>query len=128
MCLHHSNLDWEKYISGEVSNRDEYEQALAACPTCFDEYLYLLEGALEEPGPDFADAVMAGLPTEQRGRSITYKPFLHYVVAACLTIILIELGAFDWTQGLTTDSEIWTAIMERLTNVIGTITTNLGGM
>lgn len=129
MCRHHKNLDWQKYIDDQGVDRREYELALAKCPSCFQEYLHLLQGSLEQPSPGFTEAVMAMLPAPAPwSRTIILRPLLNYIVAACLTIILIELGAFEWTQELAADSGIWTTLLERLTAIIGAVTINLGGM
>lgn len=128
MCQHH-NLDWQKFIDGGEVNREEYQEALATCTKCFQEYLGLLEGVLEAPFPDFTEKVMATLPDFRRNR-YAYKPLLHYLVAACITLIFIELGAFDWigSRPLVPEVGFFFKLMEGLGGILGELKTNLGGM
>lgn len=128
MCRRHRNLDWQKYINDEVGNRDDYELALAGCVDCLHEYIHAIQQALEAPDPDFPSAVMAKIP--RPGRFSSLKPILHYAVAACLTLILVELGAFDWLAAGASelDSSILAELHTYLENVLGLIKTNLGGM
>lgn len=128
MCLHHRDLIWQKYIGDKVLDRDQYEQALAACPDCFHEYLNLLENVLQSPPQGFVDGVMAAIPVDSS--KAAYKPLMHYLIAASLTLIFIELGAFDWigAQQPALNSDLISELLEALGNFFGTLKSNLGGM
>jgi len=113
-------MDWQKYINDEVADREQYELALTACPDCLQEYVGAVEVALESPSPGFSSAVMASIARRERIRHL--KPLLHYVVAACLTLLFIEMGAFE------NYSSIFSEFVGRLESILGLIITSLGGM
>lgn len=126
MCRRHRELDWQKYIDGMVQDREQYELALAECPDCFQEFIELLGSAMETPPQDFVDGVMAAIPGESKKPS--FRPLLHYLVAACLTLVFLELGAFDWISNQQLNPEVISGLMEGLDNFFGTLISNLGGM
>lgn len=130
MCHIHPGLDWEKYILNEAVNRDQHELALATCEECLQEYMDLLHAVQDAPSPEFSDTVMAALPVTSRSNYITFKPVLHYLVAASLTLALIELGAFDWvfSQDLAADSNLFAELLETLQHLLSAVKTNLGGI
>jgi len=129
MCLHHKHLDWEKYINDEVPNRDDYEQALATCTYCLQEYIDLVQGDLVSPSPGFTETIMKNIPNHRR---YNYRPLVHYLVAACLTLVLFEWGAFDWiltgSQHVTLEAQLYPAFLQSIGNVWEALKTNLGGM
>ncbi len=136
MCLLHKDLDWVKFVKDEVTDRDEYLLALESCDTCLLEYMQQLEKVLEQPSPDFADSVMQEIQGMQakaaKPNSFSpFKPFLHYIVAACLTLFLLEVGAFDWLLKdsllLTTEPNLFGQFLNQLGELIGTLKINLGG-
>jgi len=129
MCLHHKHLEWAKYIKGELVDRDDYEQSLATCDSCLEDYLQYLD-LLESPQPGFVDAVMAGLSGDNAiapnaRKYSTYKPLLHYLVAASLTLVLLELEVFDWipriSDGSLKDIGVIGEVLTRFEEFIGLI-------
>lgn len=128
MCQHHKNLDWKRYIDDEVDDRDQYEQALGLCPDCLQDYIQALDADLAAPSPGFTKSIMAKVL--RSGRFTALKPVLHFLVAACLTLVLLEVGAFDWmfSSSDLAESPLLSEILSYLENVFGLLKTNLGGM
>lgn len=126
MCRRHRDLDWQKYIDDLVQDRERYEEVLAHCPDCLQEYVDRLENALEAPPRDLVHGVMAAI--DAGSKRFNHRPFLHYLVAACLTLVFLELGAFDWISSQPLRPEVISGLMEGLDNFFGTLISNLGGM
>lgn len=130
MCSRH-DLDWQKYIDDQAENREEFEKALDTCPSCLQEYLdLLLPSRLADPSPGFAERVMAALPSGPGRGYQAYKPVIHYLVAASLTLVFLELGAFDWvgTHSLQVAPGFLARLFGGLGDVIRGFITNLGGV
>lgn len=136
MCLRHRDLDWAKFVSDEVDDRDEYLIALETCDACLQEYTQQLETVLEAPSPDFTALAMAKIAAEKaRGakkKAISrLKPFWHYIVAACLTLFLFELGAFDWLsqdfQSTMSELNLAGQLLKQLGELLSSFQINLGG-
>lgn len=126
MCQHH-DLDWQDYINDRVSNREEYEEALSSCPHCLEDYCHYLSAILESPGLGFTQQVMSRVISgNAEGRMKAYRPLIHYLVAACLTLVFLQLGVFDWigANPLTLEA----GFLSKLGSAIWIFITNLGGI
>lgn len=104
MCQRH-NLDWQRFCDDQIDNRQEYEKALRSCPECLEEYLQCAAGVMEHPSPGFVDAVMSGIADLAIKKPRINRQLIHYLVAACLTVVFLRLGAFDWLGSLSLSPE-----------------------
>ena len=75
---------------------------------------------------EFADLVMANLHPVKSNKSTDWRCFLHYLVAACLTLAFLELGVFDLIPGLSDrsqellpEADVIGGFMERIRVIIG---------
>lgn len=130
MCQRHSNLFWDKYVAGDISNRKDYEDALAVCPECLQDYLLVANSALAELPAGFVDSIMAKISKTDAARLNYNKRLVHYLVAACLTLVFLRLGAFDWLGSLTLSPEpgFLTKLLEGLSGAVRGLISNIGGV
>ena len=129
-CQHHEHLDWLQYVNDSLVCRDEYDLALETCPRCLDIYVQIVQKDLEAPSPVFTDKVMAGLGKlhhqQAKPGRYNFRPVLHYLVAACLTLAFLELGVFEVIPGLSEQSQdihrdvdFIGEVLERMRMIIG---------
>jgi hypothetical protein len=103
-CRIHKKLDWQRFVKGQICQREEYEEALEACRHCLEAFQDVLETELTSVPSGFTDNVMAGLPDREAtglfSRLPALKPWLHYLVAASLTLAFLQFGVFDQLPAL----------------------------
>jgi hypothetical protein len=103
--MRHYNLEnWKNYLAEDISNteKDLMEEHMAGCDKCTDLYLQALESSEHMlAAPEFlTDKIMDSINTP-----ITYKlplpkknaslgMFMRYAVAACISMLLWQLGVF----------------------------------
>ena len=100
---HWTREEGERYVSGRMpaEERDVAEQHLYVCDLCMALYMACLEdGTARLPQLSdqeaFTEAVMAQVKGKRpRSRSWRQRPFLQYVVAAAITLILMSTGLFE---------------------------------
>lgn len=128
MCRH--ELDWQSYIEGTAANREEYETALSTCPQCLEDFAAHLQGNLVSPPPNFAARVMAAVMVSRGSAWKRYRPVVHYLVAASLTLVFLRLGLFDWLSSspLTLETGFLSEMLAGLGSTIWNFITSLGGI
>jgi hypothetical protein len=106
-CPSHPQLNWAAFTNGQEKEKGDYLKALETCPNCLKLFSSFMENNLVSPPAGFVHKVMAGLPatdlpaTGKVGRSLPwFSPWLHYVAAACVTMVLLHLGYFDYISRL----------------------------
>lgn len=103
-CRTHKKLDWQRYIEGQIDNREEYEEALETCCYCLEVFQNLLETKLISLPSGFINNVMTDLPDQEItslfSRFPALKPWFHYLVAASLTLAFLQFGVFDQLPAL----------------------------
>lgn len=136
MCLLHKHLDWGKFVLDQVANPEEYFLALETCEDCLQEYTWQLLAVLQETSPNFTDLTMEKIALEgaKGKRAMTLgklKPFLHYLIAASLTLFLFNLNFFGRLVQIfpldITRFELGSQLLDRLGELFGSITIFLGG-
>lgn len=111
--MHYSEQEWMKYVKNELDKdvREEYENHLYSCDQCLESYLMAVEAEEAElpmisNEADFTTLVMAQIADvkmettqkQQRGqkkKSIYQSSFVHYSIAAAVTILLMTTGVFQ---------------------------------
>lgn len=102
-CPEHQHLNWADYTEGKIENEEEYRKALQTCEHCLQLFIGCLENNLESPPSGFVDRVMVGLPETssfKEKRNVWAWAWLHYATAACITVILVHFGFFDYISRL----------------------------
>lgn len=103
ICQYHFYSSCADYTDGKVENEEEYRKALETCERCLQLFAACLENNLVSPPPDFVDRVMSGLPennTFKEKRIVWAWSWLHFAAAACITVILVHFGFFDYISRL----------------------------
>ncbi|MED3552847.1 hypothetical protein [Cytobacillus praedii] len=111
--MHYSEQEWMKYVKNELDKdvREEYENHLYSCDQCLESYLMAVEAEEAElpmisNEADFTTLVMAQIADVKREtaqksligkkkKSIYQSSFLHYSIAAAVTILLMTTGVFQ---------------------------------
>ncbi|WP_096152960.1 MULTISPECIES: anti-sigma factor family protein [Bacillus] len=96
----------EDYLSEE--KREEVEGHLFSCDDCLAVYMTLVneETLPELENSNFTDEVMSQIPMSQsKQRKRTNPAFLHYVIAASITFILMTSGVFQSMLGISSVME-----------------------
>ena len=98
--MSHPNQEkWKLFVNGQLPNdvHAELEKHLYECEECLVVYMQVLD-ELEseiEPSSDFTDVVMTQITTVAKKGSRKKSVFLHYAVAASITLALMFSGVFE---------------------------------
>ncbi|MEK5450457.1 hypothetical protein [Paenibacillus sp. FSL R7-0331] len=104
--------EWKRYVQGELTapEREQMDRMLLEDPEALGSYLLALENLpvpLLSGGDAFADQIMvriaplsaSAVPETGTGRSrlgrLLGNQWLHYIAAACITMLFISAGIFD---------------------------------
>ncbi len=116
-CPIHQHLNWVDFVNGQVNDESDYQKALETCAYCLQLFVDSLENKnnLFSPSSGFVDKVMAGLPelpelpelnSAKTIRKSRYWHWINYVAAACLTIVLVHFGYFDYLLNIPEELQI----------------------
>jgi len=110
-CPIHQHLNWVDFVNGQVNDERDYRKALETCACCLQLFVDSLEteNNLVSPSSGFVDKVMAGLPELNSAKTIRksrYWHWINYVAAACLTIVLVHFGYFDYLLNIPEELQI----------------------
>jgi anti-sigma factor RsiW len=119
---HLNQAKWSEYVKGQLPNdlHSELEKHLYECEECLVLYMQTLD-EIEidiEPSSDFTDVVMNHISTDTKKDTQKKSVFLHYAVAAAITLALMFSGVFEGIANAMSEVEqeraVDTSVSERI--------------
>lgn len=101
---HISRERWNLYVQDKLDQhtRKRYEDHMFTCDRCLELYIKAVESfnqTLPKPSEDFTEKIVEHVKqsaneNKQEQKSKQTKSFVHYTIAAAMTIILMSSGLF----------------------------------